>query len=133
MSFSLEEEKLGSFQEHSSFWEFIATSLGRNKEGGGMYSGLGLPRSPTDCNGLQGGYKKTILCVHKDIDFASTICNKSNKHEGTVDSELISRHWTMVTDYSLKEAGTYKQDRRPTAQHLCLGISSSIPLSPHNG
>lgn len=80
MSFFLEEEKLGSSQEPSSFWEFIATSLGRNKEGGGMYSGLGLPRSPTDCNGPQGGHKKTILHVHRDIGFASTIWNKSNKH-----------------------------------------------------
>lgn len=39
MNFSREEEQLGSPHEPSSFWEFIATDSGRNKEGGGMYSG----------------------------------------------------------------------------------------------
>lgn len=39
MSFFLEKEKLASSQEPRSLWEFMATNLGRNKEGGGMYSG----------------------------------------------------------------------------------------------
>lgn len=64
MSFSLGGEQLGSSQEPSSFWEFMATNSGRNEEGGpvcGGKEGQGLPRSPTDCKGPQCGHKKTVL------------------------------------------------------------------------
>lgn len=39
MSFSLGGEQLGSSQEPSSFWEFMATNSGRNEEGGPVCGG----------------------------------------------------------------------------------------------
>lgn len=39
MSFSLEGDQLGSSQEPSSFWEFMATNSDRNEESGVMYGG----------------------------------------------------------------------------------------------
>lgn len=92
MSFSLAGEQLGSSQKPSSFWEFMATNSGRNKEGGGLCGGQGTPRSPTDCNGPQGGHRKQQQHTH--VDFASTTWKESNRHiRVTEHSGSISKCW----------------------------------------
>lgn len=119
MSFSLRGEYLGSSQGPSSSWEFMVTNPGRKEEGGGKY-GVGGRASP-DLLPIAKGHRvdtRKQHYTHRDIHFVSITWKKSNRHiSGKVGSGSISRHVTMATNHSLKEAGTSKQGRRSKAQH----------------
>lgn len=117
---------MGSSQEPSSSWEFMATNSSRNEEGGGMYGGEG--RASPDLLPMQGATRKRYTYTE-----TQTLHLPSGRHPtdtaGRAGSGSISRRGTMVTNQSLKETGTSKQGAMPKAQHPLPG--HPLSSTPH--
>ena len=78
MSFSLGGEQLGSSQEPSSFWEFMATNSGRNEEGGPVCGGK--DRASPDLLLIARGHSvDTRKLYYTQRVFAPTIWGKKKK------------------------------------------------------
>lgn len=89
MSFSLEGEQVGSSQESSSFWEFMATNSRRNEEDGGIYGGEG--RASPDLLLVARGHKVDTRKQHYTYTETQTLHLPSGRNP--IDTSGDSRFW----------------------------------------